>query len=674
AHELPVLCDAFHGRLGEIFSTLPLASLSQAAELLVSLAELADKRMPALKPEAQLNGIIEVRLNYFIHQSTRILDTKVDNSVHKTRLEQGGMLQELDHLLKCYQHAENLAREGIASLKSVKKALEHLLRLVENVPLVDLQHRAGELRSTGESCLEELLLARMRQVSLRNRQQVDCKLVAEALLEIHRKLDLPQLDREVEDTIAWEVPAMVKMWSLDRLQFECETKAGLQILAQASSRVWECANAEVSNRLLGWVCESVSNLRQSRNLDTAQAAILRWKKMTQRAIGSGLVIFAPEARTQTIDMFSRCYDDFVSSRDSSASADEIDRLLFQVAVIMGVDRKGDAEQLRKAEDASFVSCWEKGHSREECCGDSDGCFDSIYTRKECCGTGYARLFPSAEPVDVDWEEAFRWASEASSLHPSFSSSQRAWEASMSNATIRISQEVLGQQLEFVAFKRSGPALGKVLEELSEDLYRLSHVDLSSRQAPVAVDVGASIGLVSVLLCKLWAGARVVALEPAPPNFRYLLWNLRMNGVTGCVWPLNLAAGGFSAAARSFFYSPTYPTWSQHCFEDCKDDDSWRGGFTDWQVRFSVPVASPAEVLFALGLGAVDFLKVDCEGCEWEIFAPHVWERLRHRISNVATELHQWALPADAEEGLEAKVEAFVCKHKVVRENLLCSTM
>ena len=28
--------------------------------------------------------------------------------------------------------------------------------------------------------------------------QVDCKLVAEALLEIHRKLDLPQLDREVE--------------------------------------------------------------------------------------------------------------------------------------------------------------------------------------------------------------------------------------------------------------------------------------------------------------------------------------------------------------------------------------------------------------------------------------------------------------------------------------------
>jgi len=28
-----------------------------------------------------------------------------------------------------------------------------------------------------------------------------------------------------------------------------------------------------------------------------------------------------------------------------------------------------------------------------------------------------------------------------------------------------------------------------------------------------------------------AGARVVALEPAPPNFRYLLWNLRVRQTT-----------------------------------------------------------------------------------------------------------------------------------------------
>ena len=40
-----------------------------------------------------------------------------------------------------------------------------------------------------------------------------------------------------------------------------------------------------------------------------------------------------------------------------------------------------------------------------------------------------------------------------------------------------------------------------------------------------------LGLVSITLAKLWPKARIVALEPAPSSFRYLLWNLRENNVT-----------------------------------------------------------------------------------------------------------------------------------------------
>ena len=37
----------------------------------------------------------------------------------------------------------------------VKKTMEHLLRLVESAPLLDLQHRVAELLKTGERSLED---------------------------------------------------------------------------------------------------------------------------------------------------------------------------------------------------------------------------------------------------------------------------------------------------------------------------------------------------------------------------------------------------------------------------------------------------------------------------------------------------------------------------------------
>lgn len=160
--ELPELCEAFQQRVAEIFNHVQLSTLSSAVDL---ISTLSDCGLAMLKPHAQLNGILEHRLNYFLSQSARILDARVENSVHSNRNAQGGMLAEFDHLLQCYHHADMLARNGLASLKSVKKAMEHLLRLVESAPLVDLQHRVSELQKTGEVVLEGALLDRLKQVS-----------------------------------------------------------------------------------------------------------------------------------------------------------------------------------------------------------------------------------------------------------------------------------------------------------------------------------------------------------------------------------------------------------------------------------------------------------------------------------------------------------------------------
>eukprot|EP00933_Yihiella_yeosuensis_P032537 TRINITY_DN26131_c0_g1_i1.p1 TRINITY_DN26131_c0_g1~~TRINITY_DN26131_c0_g1_i1.p1 ORF type:complete len:369 (+),score=59.13 TRINITY_DN26131_c0_g1_i1:117-1223(+) len=347
-----------------------------------------------------------------------------------------------------------------------------------------------------------------------------------------------------------------------------------------------------------------------------------------------------------------------------------------------------SSQEKDADPNAVVECWEQGHTRESCCSTagtpiqaaarSAACFDSIYTPEECCGKGWARLFPTALSEIPVWQDGFAWAQQGEhTRHPAHSLAQRRWEAQMRNSSIMMEEEILGHELKYIAFKRSGPALAAVMNELREDLYRLKHITPpKNMKAPVVVDIGASIGLVSVLICKLWENARVIALEPAPSNFRYLLWNLKENGVENCVFPLNIAAGATPLTSQSFFYSPTYPTWSQICDrDDCKEqnDETWRGGWTDWQIRFEAETTTLAEVMSSLHLGDIHFLKVDCEGCEWSVFAPHVWDRVRHRVRNVATELHDWALPKDAAEGLREAVRRTVCKHEEVRENSLCST-
>merc|ERR1712060_370445 len=109
---------------------------------------------------------------------------------------------------------------------------------------------------------------------------------------------------------------------------------------------------------------------------------------------------------------------------------------------------------------------------------------------------------------------------------------------------------------------------------------------------------------AILIAKLWAGARVIAVEAAPANYRYLLWNLRVNGVLDSVWPVNAAMGATAAAARVFHYSPTYPRTSQACGEGCGldvPDESWRGGWIDWQARFEVEQLTLPELLAAFDM-------------------------------------------------------------------------
>ncbi|CAK9100871.1 MOB kinase activator-like 4 (Mob as tumor suppressor protein 4) (Dmob4) (Mps one binder kinase activator-like 4) [Durusdinium trenchii] len=359
-----------------------------------------------------------------------------------------------------------------------------------------------------------------------------------------------------------------------------------------------------------------------------------------------MVVFTSEAKEKIISIFSRCYDDCMGSASFSHAADDIDRMSYQVAMIMGAERRVTLSQPTKAGtllqspkpglptlkalDASMVSCWETGHSRQVEWGGF---------RPECCSKGYARLFPSAEALDVDWEappdadmaaDMWKWSARPFSdydgplalseyiqdlIRSKPSDIEKIYELPSPEIDVllwqyeHLRQFVLEFNLLLVAL--AGECTVETCPKMTaSNEWQYLCAAHRKPQDCAAIDYirhtieGSTalltnrIGLVSVLLCKLWAGAKVLALEPAPPNFRYLLWNLRINHVTDCVWPLNIAAGASPTPIRHFFYSPTYPTWSQHCMEGCQDDDdSWRGGFTDWQIRFSSPILTLGDVLW-----------------------------------------------------------------------------
>mmetsp|Transcript_79084 Transcript_79084/g.229688 ORF Transcript_79084/g.229688 Transcript_79084/m.229688 type:complete len:369 (+) Transcript_79084:62-1168(+) len=345
-----------------------------------------------------------------------------------------------------------------------------------------------------------------------------------------------------------------------------------------------------------------------------------------------------------------------------------------------------------ASSASWAPCWERGFSKERCCGREGPvdptdltCFDAVFTREQCCSVReYARYYPEAEAEPPSWEEAFRWAtggydeaSVAGALplgHPAAKLTQRRWEASMANVSEETHLATMNRRLRFKSFVRSAPY---ILHELEDDVYRFKQL---RRPAPgqreYVVDIGANLGYTAILLAAIWGpDVRIIAIEPVPANFRYLTWNIRLNGLASRIWPLNLAVGGTSMAATPFFYHPTDPISSiaaskVHCSSFAHQACS---ATSQDQVRFDIPVVTLAEILASLGLGIVHFLKVDCEGCEWELFDPVTWSRLRHRISNVATELHPFALPGtrpEEEAALRDAIEAAVCKVRLPENDLL----
>jgi FkbM family methyltransferase len=142
-------------------------------------------------------------------------------------------------------------------------------------------------------------------------------------------------------------------------------------------------------------------------------------------------------------------------------------------------------------------------------------------------------------------------------------------------------------------------------------------------SPVVIDLGANIGLFSLLAARANESARVIAFEPGPPNQKIFQINQLANSKLSERIELKPFAVGGAARSTEWFFDEHNPGGS--------------GLYSVGGRRYPVEVSTFTDVVRSLGK-QIALLKIDIEGAEYEIMAqtpPEIWRC----VDAVSLELH-----------------------------------
>ena len=147
-----------------------------------------------------------------------------------------------------------------------------------------------------------------------------------------------------------------------------------------------------------------------------------------------------------------------------------------------------------------------------------------------------------------------------------------------------------------------------------------------------IDVGANIGMTALALSQICSHGKIVAIEPVPRTFQYLRQNVSEAGVRN-VTTLNFALG----SSEGSIVMQGHPSNFACSFIA----DNYRIPDKDHFAQ-RVPVKRLDDIYPGLSLDRVDFMKVDVEGFELEVFAG-AREILNIYRPIVFLEMNHWCL-------------------------------
>jgi FkbM family methyltransferase len=131
-------------------------------------------------------------------------------------------------------------------------------------------------------------------------------------------------------------------------------------------------------------------------------------------------------------------------------------------------------------------------------------------------------------------------------------------------------------------------------------------DLGVMTAKAVVDIGAHVGVFALWVAANNPHARVICLEPSPHLFPFLQRNISANGLSN-IECLQAACGGSARQATLYFSGQE---WGNSLYGgDQGDNDSSQGVMTS--------VVTLADLFDRFKITTCDFIKMDCEGAEYE---------------------------------------------------------
>lgn len=162
---------------------------------------------------------------------------------------------------------------------------------------------------------------------------------------------------------------------------------------------------------------------------------------------------------------------------------------------------------------------------------------------------------------------------------------------------------------------------------------IGEYDIDGIDCEDILDLGANIGLFTVLYAIRYPEKRILALEPEPNNYKQLLRNTRQFGNVIC-----LRAGVWYRDHVVKVYPSRVKLHGENSYSD--------GAFYIGECEENDPVASQAFSIASLaeqyGLNYY-LIKMDIEGAEYEIFQQGDQDWIS-QISMLVMETHEWLLP------------------------------